>query len=116
MITMVLVLCQYLKYLRWRTQFFCGTVPLYIYFEDRASLGHFYVPILRPNIAQTRAEVGNCMVIPRVRTNIGWKAMSVIGPKFWNSIKKELRNIESLKAFKHATSVSATSMFENPPT
>ena len=105
----------YLLYVR-RNQHMASGCHRNIYFEDRASLGHFYVPIVRPNAVQTRSEIGNCMQIPRVRTKLGEKAMSVRGPKFWNSIKRELRNIESLDAFKNAISDSATTMFENHPT
>ncbi len=87
-----------------------------IYFEGRASLGHFYVPILRPNVAQTRSEHTKLMLVPRVRTVMGSKAMSVRGSKFWNSIRMDLRCIDKLDRFKREISESAMTMFENHPT
>ena len=56
------------------------------------------------------------MIVPRVRTGAGAKAMSVRGPKFWNTIRYEFRIIESLEAFKLAIPESAMGMFENHPT
>ena len=38
-----------------------------IYVEGRACLGHFYVPIIRLNVAQTRAEHSKIMQVPRTR-------------------------------------------------
>ncbi len=87
-----------------------------IYFEGRASLGHFYVPIIRPNTAQTRDEHGKLMQVPRTRTVTGGKVMSVRVPKFWNSIKSEFRLIESLDVFKRMIPASAFAVFENHPT
>ena len=87
-----------------------------IHFEGRASLGHFYVPIIRHDTAHTRSEHSNLMQVPRCRTVTGSKAMSVRGPKFWNSIRMDLRQIESLDAFKRRISASACNMFENHPT
>ncbi len=87
-----------------------------IYFEGRACLGHFYVPVMRVNVAQTRAEHRKVMHVPRTRTVCGSKAMSVRGPLFWNSIRLDLRLIECIKKFKFNISLSAESMFENHPT
>ncbi len=87
-----------------------------IYFEDCASLGHFYVPVLRQNIVQTRSENTKLMQVPRVRSVAGSKAISVRGPTFWNSITPQLRIIDKLDTFKHEISVSALAMFKNHPT
>ena len=66
-----------------------------IYFDGKASLWHFYVPIICPNIITTQGETSKEMVVPRTRANIGGKAYSVRGPKFWNSLKSTVRNIDS---------------------
>ena len=87
-----------------------------IYFEGRASLGHFYVPIVRPDIVHTRAEHSKMMYVPRVRTVAGSKAISVRGPQFWNSVRSDLRIIDKLDKFKSEISLSAMTMFENHPT
>ena len=60
-----------------------------IYFEGRARLGQFPIPVLRGNLVQTRGEHDKCMYVPRSWTAIGAKAISVRVPKFWNSIKHE---------------------------
>ena len=88
----------------------------HIYFEGRASLGHFYVPVLRHDTVQTRAEQSNRMFVPRTRTVAGDKAMSVRGPRFWNSLRDDLRAVSCNNLFKCRISESAHAMFENYPT
>ena len=81
------------------------------------SIFHGYISNRSPKLhTPSRAQHESCMTVPRVRTNVRAKAMSVSGPKFWNPIKSEFRKIESLDAFKHAIYESATFMFENHPT
>ena len=46
-----------------------------IYFEGRASLGDFYIPIFSANFAETRAQFDGTMVVPRTRTVAGSKAI-----------------------------------------
>ncbi len=87
-----------------------------IYFEGRASLGHFYVPVIRQNAVQTRAEHGKLMYVPRTRTVTGSKVMSIRGLKFWNSLRYDIKLTESIDVLKRLISTSACTMFENHPT
>ncbi len=87
-----------------------------IYFENQASLGHFYVPVVRVTGAHTRLLNNMHMIVPRVKTAAGMKAYSVRGSKFWNSLKMEIRLLESFNLLKSRISVSAKDMFENHPT
>ncbi len=88
-----------------------------IYFQGHSSLAHFYVPIMPVNTnIRTRLMETKGMTVPRTRTNVGSRAYSVRGPKFWNSLKCEHRLIESFTTFKTTISNSAETMFENHPT
>ena len=87
-----------------------------IYFDNQASLGHYYTPVVRITGARTRLLNQMQMNVPRVKTAAGNKAYSVRGPKFWNSLKVELRLLESFNLFKSKISSSARNMFENHPT
>ena len=88
-----------------------------IYFQGQSSLAHFYVPIMPLNTnIRTRLLETKGMTVPRTRTLVGSKAYSVRGPNFWNSLRCDLRLIDSYNSFRSVISSSAETMFENHPT
>ena len=42
------------------------------------------------------------LTLPRRNTNIGQKALSYIGPFFWNNLQNTLKSATSVNAFKHS--------------
>ena len=72
-----------------------------IFSKSKSSLSSFYVPVVAITGRNTRLADTMCMKVPQTRTKLGQHASSHRGPKFWNSILKELKLVKNLTTFKH---------------
>ena len=46
----------------------------------------YFVPIVPGGKRVTKGQTKNNVIVPKCRTNLGEKAISVRGPKFWNNV------------------------------
>ena len=63
-------------------------------------LAHIFEPLYMRHAITTRANVRNDLVVPRIRTVFGARAISVVGPVTWNVIPDDVRNANTLDTFK----------------
>ena len=56
------------------------------------------------------------MEVPKYKTVMGSKAISVRGPKFWNDIPKDLKETEKYSRFSNAYKSHITQVWDNHPT
>ena len=83
-----------------------------IYVEG-SSLASFFVE--KPSAWSTRSTNTNLMQVPKTRTDNGNNAYSVRGPKHWNQLPIDTREIEDKNEFK--TSITKnTCRYVNHPT
>ena len=94
----------------------CVSCHKSIYFDGKSCLSGFYVPVTAVTGRSTRAADTLVMKVPRMRTKLGQRAISYRGPKFWNSIPRELRIVENFTTFKRLISLRITNLFVNHPT
>ena len=87
-----------------------------IYVDGTSSLSKYFVPIVRATGQRTRGGVGKCMVVEKLKTDTGRKAISYQGPNFWNSLPWELRQLENVDEFKKAVSTQIHDLFGDHPT
>ena len=64
-------------------------------------LAHLFEPLNLRHEAGTRADSRNDLVIPRTRTMIGGRAISVAGPSLWNNIPLHVRESNTVNTFKN---------------
>ena len=64
-------------------------------------LAHLFEPLNLRHDAGTRANTRNDPVIPQTRTQIGARAISVIGPSVWNNISLLIRESNTVNTFKN---------------
>ena len=58
-----------------------------------------------PTVGQVRRERINTrnlhtLFIPRTKTDIGARALNIVGPKLWNQLPSDVRNCQSISSFK----------------
>ena len=87
-----------------------------IYFDDQASLGLFFVPVVPVVGRSTRACDTVTMKVPRMRTCIGQQSFNYRGPKFWNGLPVDVRKLNKYLEFKRVVSRDILNLFENHPT
>ena len=71
-----------------------------IYFTGLSRLSAFYVPVVLVLGRSTRACDSCNMKVTKLRAKLGQRAIRFRGPKFWNSLPKELRVISKYVKFK----------------
>ena len=85
-----------------------------IYHEGPASLSKFFIK--KQTGRSTRQITNKQMVVPKHRTNMGAKAFSVRGPKFWNEITANVKSIEKFNPFSNAYKSHLSPEWDNHPT
>ena len=66
--------------------------------NDRSSLHHYFVPQ-----ESRRTRTGDKRVkVPDIRSTTGRKSFSYRGPVHWNAVPEELKNCESVNAYKNS--------------
>ena len=58
-----------------------------------------------PTVEEMRADGVNTrnresLYVPRIRTNIGARALNVKGPKMWNTLPSDIRSCQTISSFK----------------
>ena len=87
-----------------------------IFFNGCASLAHFYVPVLPVAGRVTRSVTKRSLVVPRRRSNVGKKGISVRGPIFSNSLPDDLSVVENFNSFKRQLKLRIVEIAQNHPT
>lgn len=64
-------------------------------------LAHLFEPLNLRHDAGTRANARNDLVVPRTRTLMGSRAISVVGPALWNNIPLHVREANTVNTFKN---------------
>ena len=79
----------------------CSLCSIYRFFtKNRLNcFNEIYVP-LETNGVHTRSLYQKLNILHR-KTNVGQKALSYVGPSFWNNLNKTLKTSTCLNTFKH---------------
>ena len=83
---------------------FCFLVHKNYYADIPTGLNEFFVHSDTIAIRSTRASTCNNVLVPRVRSNMGEKALEYRGPVFWNKLSTDLKAINVFRTFKVAVS------------
>ena len=80
----------------------CINVHVYEFIkkESPVYMGKLFNIAEQPRI-NTRAHTGINLVKPNRTKASGRKAISFIGPNVWNTLPKDIKNVENVNAFKH---------------
>ena len=94
----------------------CFQLHKNIYVDNSSSLSKFFVPIVKVTNRNTRAAHGKCMRVVNLRSDMGRKAFTYMGPVNWNRLPLELWVIEKFDEFKKAISTQVHNLFGDHPT
>ncbi len=75
----------------------------------------FFTPVV-PICNRTRSATCKNMVVPRTRSHMGEKAVSVRGPVFWNKLPFEAKLSKKFVTFKPLVSTQVHNLFGDHPT
>ena len=87
-----------------------------VYPEIETTISNMYIPLSSLNVRETRQGSTMCMKVPLVKTCMGQKAISYIGPSSWNQLPVEARLIAKFDTFKNHLKRICMNLFENHPT
>ena len=87
-----------------------------VYVETETTISSMYIPLSRISNRNTRQGTTMCMRVPAVRTCVGQKAISYIGPCSWNQLPQDARLISDHDSFKKYLKEFMMILFENHPT
>ncbi len=85
-----------------------------IHYDGTASLAKFFVKLQQGRT--TRQTTANHMGVPKYRTVMGSKAISVRGPKYWNKLPNDLKIVVKLNPFSTALRSHVMESWDNHPT
>ena len=85
-----------------------------IYHDGIASLLKFFKKVKSGR--STRQSTTNHMMVPNHRTMMGGKAIAVRGPKFWNSLPNDIKQLNKYNPFSSAYKSHVTAVWGDHPT
>ena len=84
--------------------------------ECNISLKCFFVSISTHKTRPVRGIHSHDMVVPRVRSGMGQRAITYRGPKFWNNLPLDVKNVTVFSTFKRLLSTMVHHLFGDHPT
>ena len=69
--------------------------------NESTGLHKLFVPKARVAARVTRLTEANTMIVPNIVSDTGRKAFSYRGPRHWNTVSTEMRNVDKLTTFKN---------------
>ncbi len=87
-----------------------------MYEDCNVSLKRFFVSVTSGRVRPIRGNHRYDMVVPRVRSSMGEKAIAYRGPSFWNFLPVDVKCVTVFSSFKRVLSTMVHELFGDHPT